>query len=599
MRRPRPARPSPALLLAALLSPLGCGASESSPRPVALVNDQGDAKPTPTATSTPTTSAPPPRPARPPSPFFPLAVNAAMPLALYDVGSFALAVQGNFFPLPIRVDEEGARVDKSLFAGLRGGEDGAFFLLSVRGDLPKSGSLTLNIPGDRGGTDVTYAWRGARWERVPEKPMPQEVNSAYYMGAMYATVPFGGGTLYEIMNPNAEDGSPIFVLDGAGGKPAPQLTPGKDCKTQVLGHASLVTLPSGELLGLGRACQPGMAYSAYMMGGLGGPLAVERWPKGARKAMVEVLPNSAGLKDLMPPYALHVVGPAEVFALVNVAEKNPYLARWDGKTWTDVSPAEMREPVAALWRTRDGATWLAGETKLGRLEGAKWTSFTPPGDTGRFEWVERAPDDTFWLRRKAELWHLDAAEKWESVPLPEGRDGQALVPESVAWHGGEMFVVGRDEQAKVSLLSTKKRDRVLDLAAVDTGGGASDTPPSTGEAKREEQAFGRVTPATAACKELFVVLYKLAKVAPPDYDFPLTRQALKGHTELADVSFAETEDGGRRYFVAFVPDFKKGRALVELVEEKVQGATPQLLCGKPPKQNRAVRIDLRTGEIVK
>jgi hypothetical protein len=193
--------------------------------------------------------------------------------------------------------------------------------------------------------------------------------------------------------------------------------------------------------------------------------------------------------------------------------------------------------------------------------------------------------------------HLGAAGTWENVPLPGAEDGSALVPESVAWHEGEMFVVASHAQSEVALLSTMKRDKVLDLATVDTGFGGS--PSAEGDPKREEHAFGRVTPATAACKELFVVLYKLAKVAPPDYDFPLTRQALKGHTEFSDVSFAETEDGGRRYFVAFVPDFKKGRALVELVEDEVKGATPQLLCGKPPKQNRSVRIDLRTGELVK
>jgi hypothetical protein len=96
-----------------------------------------------------------------------------------------------------------------------------------------------------------------------------------------------------------------------------------------------------------------------------------------------------------------------------------------------------------------------------------------------------------------------------------------------------------------------------------------------------------------------VVLYKLSRVAPKDYDFPLTRAALKGHPEYADVRFAETEDAGSRYFVAFVPDFAKGRSLTKLIVDKVQGAKPQLLCGEPPQVNREIGIDLATGAIKK
>jgi hypothetical protein len=589
-------------LLATLLLPLGCGGAPAvGPSPVPLPGGDGSDKPTKTEAATAATGEPGGKPARPPSPFFPVAVHAATPLQLFPLGSFVLAAQGTFSPIPIRVDGAGARIDRSLFTGLRGGEDNAFVLLSVSGDLPKSGSLTLNIPGERGGTDVTYAWRGAGWERVPEQPMPPGVSSAYYMGGIYATVPFGGGTLYEIMDPKADDASPVFVFDRGGGAPAPQMTPGKGCKTAVLGHADLVTLPSGELFGLGAACAPDRAYNPYFMGGFGGPLAVERWAKGARKGTVDVLPGSEGLKDTMPPYELHAVGPSEVFALVSTQKGDPYLARWDGRAWTNVSPVGMGEPAGKLWRTRDGATWLAAETHLQRLDGAKWTAFAPPGKKAKLQWVEKAPDDTFWARREKDLLHLGAAGAWENVALPEVDDGDALVPEAVSWNDGEMFVVASDRQGEITLLSVKKREKVLDLAtAEDAGNGPTNKPGGTaGDALREEHAFGRVTPATPACKELFVVLYKLAKVAPPDYDFPLTRQALKGHTELSDVSFAETEDGGRRYFVGFVPNFKKGQDLVKLVKDEVKGATPQLLCGKPPKQNRSVRIDLRTGNLVK
>jgi uncharacterized protein (DUF736 family) len=65
------------------------------------------------------------------------------------------------------------------------------------------------------------------------------------------------------------------------------------------------------------------------------------------------------------------------------------------------------------------------------------------------------------------------------------------------------------------------------------------------------------------------------------------------------VRFAETEDGGSRYLVAFVPNPRLGRQLVALLTEKVKGSKPQLLCGDPPQTNRALEIDLRTGALKK
>jgi hypothetical protein len=51
--------------------------------------------------------------------------------------------------------------------------------------------------------------------------------------------------------------------------------------------------------------------------------------------------------------------------------------------------------------------------------------------------------------------------------------------------------------------------------------------------------------------------------------------------------------------VAFVPSFDLGKKLVDLVQKGVKGSTPQLLCGKPARTNRSLKIDLRTGEVVK
>jgi hypothetical protein len=187
-----------------------------------------------------------------------------------------------------------------------------------------------------------------------------------------------------------------------------------------------------------------------------------------------------------------------------------------------------------------------------------------------------------------ELWHLGAAGAWEKLVMPrEGKE--RLVAKSIAWMGDQMMIV-----AHGIILSTKKPPKVLDLSAPDDGAAP---PPKEEDAKKV--TFGRVGPPTAGCKSLFAVLYKLSRVAPPDFDFPLTREALKGHGEFADVRFAETEDGGSRYLVAYVPSLKKGQKLVTLVRDKVKSSSPQLLCGEPPKTNRTIEIDLRTGALKK
>src|SRR5262249_25616254 len=151
--------------------------------------------------------------------------------------------------------------------------------------------------------------------------------------------------------------------------------------------------------------------------------------------------------------------------------------------------------------------------------------------------------------------------------------------ESVAWlSSGNMMIVAQGD-GETALLAGVKPDKVLDASA---------EPAAGAKAPPKAVAFGKGGPPPARCQSPFAGLYKLSRVAPPDFDFPLTREAVKGHTELSDVRFAETEDGGSRYLVAFVPNLGRGQKLVALVRDKVNGARPQLLCGEPPKINRTL-----------
>jgi len=92
------------------------------------------------------------------------------------------------------------------------------------------------------------------------------------------------------------------------------------------------------------------------------------------------------------------------------------------------------------------------------------------------------------------------------------------------------------------------------------------------------------------------MLYAATKSTPKDYDYPLTRAALKGHTEFQNVVFAETEELGRHYFGAFLDDLALAKKLVTLVEKGVQGSKPVALC-RDPKKLRILGIDLKTGNV--
>lgn len=99
------------------------------------------------------------------------------------------------------------------------------------------------------------------------------------------------------------------------------------------------------------------------------------------------------------------------------------------------------------------------------------------------------------------------------------------------------------------------------------------------------------------CQKHVVVLYGFTKVTPADYDFPLTRKAVKGHTELGGVEFAVTLDRGQKYFVGITPSFDKAFALKGVIEKGVSGSKPQVVCADP-QVIRKLGLDLTSGEVV-
>jgi hypothetical protein len=553
--------------------------------------------------------SPPPRE----SPFFVAYEQPHAGLRVHPMGQAAVVVSGEgYMSGMLLMDTKGVREDEGLYKGLPGhtkpDEDRVHFaLLSVSGDWPRSGRISINTPGDRGGTDLFYELKNGAWSPLSD-PHTEAYYKAYYGGVLSTGTSFKGGDLYVIM----EDGKWRFLFDSKKkGVTVPVMADAPKelpCQKRLHRYLELASLPAGELYGLGQACVADDAGGeAWGFQPSKGPLAVERWAAGARTSTLDVLPGQSGLRraygeDVTARTSIHARSPNDVYVSSSVsadgteAGVRPYVAHFDGRAWSEIAmPAKgwLTGFAAAskdemLWAEIGGALYIYKKPVHTGKEGA-WERVTPEGQKDLKYW-ELAPDASLWVRFGDALFRRPERGAWEELALPS-RDpnGKPAVylPTRLTFWNSEVIVVsdkeeGHADQENAAILRSTKPEAVLRAPA----------------ARPELAPSALVKAATPRCNEVFVVLYKLAKTAPPDFDFPLTREALKGHREFAKAEFAETIDGGRRYFVAFVPTYAMGQSLVKLVTEKVKGSTPQLLCGKPAV-NRKLKIDLGTGALVK
>jgi hypothetical protein len=276
-------------------------------------------------------------------------------------------------------------------------------------------------------------------------------------------------------------------------------------------------------------------------------LFVERFTEPAAKGTIEeILPDAFSRKRCDE---IGFVGTALDDLYVGVTcDKEGFLLHREAKGWKKIE-TPITEGIGALALAADGTLWLAHSTSS--KDDGVWT-FRPPA-------------------------------AWSRIPLPPRRSplhapGYHFYPRP----DGEMWISDQNGH----LLRNGPPHPTY------TWANDNKCPPVVA-----------ARPATAACpsESVFVLLYTLNKVTPKDYDFPLLRAALKGHREFEKFRFAETEENHKRYFVAWVdpdayPPDGAGRALAKLVKEKVQGASPQVLCGRP-RMVRELGIDVMTGNV--
>ncbi len=183
------------------------------------------------------------------------------------------------------------------------------------------------------------------------------------------------------------------------------------------------------------------------------------------------------------------------------------------------------------------------------------------------------------VEAEAQLVRFDG-KAWARVPLPHPPAGLAATSDGTVWVSS----------AKTLLRSRRAPDEKSKVAVTAAGATTGAILPQKGVRKVPRQPG-------PLCPQNLVVLYGFTKVTPDDYDFPLTRKALKGQTQFDKARFVVAKDGGQKFFTAVVPDVAMGRKLVARIEKEVQGSKPQLVCAEP-EIVREIKLDLKTGDVV-
>lgn len=224
-----------------------------------------------------------------------------------------------------------------------------------------------------------------------------------------------------------------------------------------------------------------------------------------------------------------------------------------------------------------GDAWLL-DKHLFHLEAGTWKRIETPGPGDEPVRGAIAGDGVLYLATASGLYKR-AKDRWEVEELPSDAK-----PEDVAADkDGVLWVVGGG-----ALMRQKK--------SADAGGG--------NVATVDVKAFHPPPPKRALvaggpqCKSNVVVLYGFTKLTPDDFDFPLTRKALKGHSEFKEVRFLVTKDMGKKFFVAKTPNYALAKSLVKVIEKGVQGSKPGVICAEP-EVVRELKLDLVTGNIAK
>jgi hypothetical protein len=431
----------------------------------------------------------------------------------------------------------------------------------VGGQWPKHGLISVSRPEARSSYSVLYEKNGRGWRQLA-RTVPAE----WYAGVQ----PWNNGRTLALVLSMGFGYRWEVVAGPRGIVPKPSMLPPvpneRDFSMARVRAVAFSALPSGELFALGSDDSPDATRWTF---------AVERWASGTQKGVIDVLPKAAENPFIAEPTGIFAASAndAYVFGALHQPRDETsfkseaagaYLAHFDGKGWA-VVPFASKSAITSL-AVGENALWVVSDGSLYKQ---------PLGKTN-----------------------------WETVPLPNEEQVRAAVINAMPYlklqsarlqlsqiYVDKQNVIWLGGHAGQSSANVVLRNRPMPAVW---------NAPNDSNWAHSVQQFQPYRAADEWCtsrgSRIFVMLYAATKSTPQDYDYPLTRAALKGHTEFQDVVFAETEELGHHYFGAFLEDLALARKLVALVEKGVKGSKPVALC-RNPKKVRILGIDLKTGNV--
>jgi hypothetical protein len=486
------------------------------------------------------------------------------------------------------VRDDGSVVeDADLMRGIPDGHYPSLDLGEVSGTWPTTASLVLyNHGGERVSAESNrYVRQGDRWmpgeRRVDSDATNQWISQRSWLA---------GSHLEPVADKEGYSPYPAFRVVPAGAAPTPDFTALHVAQKPVchFDPVDIVTRQTGELFLAGRFCGVFPTHSPEL-GFPYGEAAVARWAPGG-PARLEPIPPVAKREDLFlsklveaSPTALYLVGDDG---------GKPYLALYNGLSWSSV-PTPFRGYPREAHAEPDGRLWIqSSKDELGSraLVSGEWTR-EPLEPVTFVLWANGRPT---WAVAGGVLERHEPDGHWTAIPAPKPAFAAADAKFDVRWLSvsprGEVWARAAYEERRPEWTEPEPREALLRLGAT------AAAPTHCEEAKVNSSFTHWPPPATAGCANPVAILARVAKKAPPTYDYPQTRAALRGHQEVAAAELVEIEIDGKRLLAATVPTLEVGKRLVEIEGRGVRGTRPELVCTKP-RVTRALDFDFDTGTL--
>jgi hypothetical protein len=425
------------------------------------------------------------------------------------------------------------------------------------GRWPDNAYLRIDRPEQRSGYSVLFKKSGKRWKQVARTQVAEWAQGVkpWDRGRKIALI----SAMYGYYRWEVVEGTPRTV-------PAPARAGANACcgpQSVAEMPVDFVALPTGDLFAVGAKVDENSVW------------VVEHWKPGKTNGTLVPLPVPKGDGLVVEVTGLYASTERDVFAFGRVRKlradsfyeqdfQGGYLAHYDGISWSLVPGTESFEISSVA---REGETlWLVAGGRLMKKEPSDPSFVLVPLP----EMTEPLLSDLYNTKPPPGPWKMTAT----SVVVRDGHDiwvnAQGAKPGSLT---PPLILRNRPHRDIWRGLGDKDYEQTME----------------------QYKAF---RPADEYCTSIYVMLYGMTKSTPKNYDYPLTREALKGHTEFSEVIFAETEELGKHYFGAFVPNLEVSKKLVKLLTQKVEGSKPVALC-RNPKKVRILEFDFKTGSVLK